>query len=157
MAYTCRSCGKVTVRLYPNSTCQGCYKYFHTGGTVNPLPKPGEIAHDYRGFVVCHICGRAYKRLGSHLRESHGITIAEYKEEFGLCNNAKTTESQYSRHMATLAISRGQVEQLMRSGFNTRVQKGDKRLRFGKKASLQECIDKRNRKKGKKHGDDTKS
>ena len=90
----CSKCGKHTDRSYAGM-CQSCYRYYHDGGTENPLPPLGKIAHDHRGYVVCHICGRAYKRLGSHIKESHNMSIAEYKAKFELCNNAKTTEANY--------------------------------------------------------------
>ena len=67
MSNFCSECGKpIADKIYPNNTCQACYNYFRKGGTVSPLPAKGTIAHDHRGFVVCHICGRAYQRLGSH-------------------------------------------------------------------------------------------
>lgn len=148
MTYTCKFCGKVQKRskVYPNELCQGCYKYFHDGGTINPLPSRGEIARDSRGFVVCHICGRAYKRLGSHIRESHGMTIAEYKEMFGLCSNSRTTEHEYSELMRRHAIENNMPEQLLAAGFNTRIKTGETRLRKGKQVRLQESLDKRKRK-----------
>lgn len=34
----CPKCGKITERSY-NGLCQGCYKYFKSGGKVYPLPK----------------------------------------------------------------------------------------------------------------------
>jgi hypothetical protein len=133
-------------RSYPNGLCQGCYKYFQSGGTVNPLPKTGEIAYDSRGFVVCHICGKAYKRLGSHIKESHGTTIAEYKERFGLCANSKTTEHTYSELMRQHALDNNMPMRLMIAGFNTRVKTGETFMRKGKKTRLQETLDKRRRK-----------
>ena len=39
--------------------------------------KPFEIKDDATGKVICHICGRAYTRLGSHVKESHDMTIEE--------------------------------------------------------------------------------
>jgi len=141
----CSKCGKTTARIYPDHTCQGCYNYFHQGGTENELPNKGEIVRDNRGYVVCHICGRAYKRLGSHVRESHGMTTAEYKQEFGLCNNAKTTEPEYSQHMRDLAYENGMPERLIRSGYATRIRKGERYKRLGKKSRLQECLDRSKR------------
>ena len=138
--YICSACGKETIRLYPGDTCQGCYNYFHKGGTVNPLPDRGELRRDARGYIICHICGRAYKRLGSHVRESHALTIAEYKDLFSLCHNAKTTERNYSRHMQSLAYTYQMPQRLIRAGQATRIKPGEKHMRLGKKSSLQECL-----------------
>lgn len=138
----CKECDQQAV---PNhkGMCQSCYNYFRKGGTNNPIPDKGIIAHDYRGYVVCHICGRAYKRLGSHVKETHKMTIAEYKAKFELCNNAKTTEENYSKHMHSLAYKYDMPQRLQITGIETRIKPGDKHLRMGKKSRLQECIDKR--------------
>jgi hypothetical protein len=142
----CTKCGKsINGKIYPEQTCQSCYNYYHKGGTDNPLPKLGTIELDYRGYVICHICGRAYKRLGSHIKESHGITIAEYKEKFELCNNARTTEQNYSQHMHDLAYKYDMPNRLQITGKATRIQKGQKHLRLGKKVRLQECFDRSKR------------
>lgn len=149
MSYICSFCGKIQnqSRVYPNGLCQGCYKYFHSGGTINPIPPLGVIAHDRRGNVICHICGRAYKRLGSHIKESHDMTISEYKEKFGLCANSKTTEFCYSKIMRQHAIDNDMPHQLVIAGRKTRIKPGETHLRKGKKVRLQECLDKRNRNK----------
>ena len=146
----CSKCGKpISDKIYPEETCQACYNYYHKGGTDNPIPPKGKITHDYRGYVVCHICGRAYKRLGSHIKESHNMSIAEYKEKFGLCNNARTTEASYSKFMHDLAYKYDMPKRLQIAGYATRVKKGQKNLRLGKKSRLQECLDKSERYKGK--------
>lgn len=151
MTHICSLCGKkINGKIYPDNTCQGCYKYVQNGGTFNMPPAAGEIAYDERGHVICHICGRAYKRLGSHIRESHGMTISEYKEEFGLCNNAKTTEQHYSEHMKELAYINGMPERLQKTGKNTRIKKGEKEKRKGKPVRLQECLDRSKRYKNKR-------
>lgn len=142
----CKSCGKDT--SHDNrfgGYCQSCYKYFRDGGTVNPVPPKGVVAKDHRGYVVCHICGKAYRRLGSHIKESHGMTIAEYKEKFGLCNNAKTTEINYSQHMHELAYKYEMPQRLKEAGKATRIKTGEKDKRLGKPVRLQECIDRSNR------------
>lgn len=143
----CSQCGKpLTTKIYPEVTCQSCYIYFHKGGTINPIPPKGVISHDYRGYVVCHICGRAYKRLGSHVKESHKMSIDEYKAKFELCACAKTTESVYSAHMHNLAYKYDMPKQLIEAGKATRVQKGDKTMRKGKQVRLQEILNKKARK-----------
>lgn len=150
VTYTCKFCGKTQERdrIFPNELCQGCYKYFQNGGQVHPVPPRGVIERDDRGYVICHICGRSYKRLGSHIRESHGMTTSEYKEMFGLCANSRTTEREYSEIMRQHAIENGMPERLMTAGFNTRVKAGETHLRKGKQIRLQEAIDKRRRNKG---------
>ena len=78
----CESCGKTIDGKNYGKFCQGCYVYFRNGGEVNPLPRIGRIERDARGYVVCHLCGKSYKRLGSHVRESHQMTVSEYKAMF---------------------------------------------------------------------------
>ena len=144
--YTCKHCGKLTKQLYclgnqiKPSACQGCYIYFKKGGTINPLPDAGCIAYDVHGKVICHLCGRAYTRLGSHIKESHFMTIAEYKESFGLCKRTKTTEQSYSHTMRDSALRNGMDDQLKRAGKNTRIAKGENSKRKGKKICLQNYL-----------------
>lgn len=144
----CRKCGKHMNRSY-GGMCQSCYKYFRSGGEIHPLPEAGKLEYDKNGKVICHICGRSFTRLGSHIKESHGMTIAEYKEEFGLCNHTKTTEKEYSQTMRESAYKNGIVEQLIENGKSTRIQKGQTDKRKNKTVRLQEILNKRNRGKGK--------
>ena len=142
----CGKCGRdADEKYFHNGMCQSCYEYFRKGGTENLLPEHGKIEHDCRGFVICHICGRAYKRLGSHIKESHEMSIAEYKEIFGLCNNARTTEKTYSEQMRILAYKYDMHERLKVLGENTRIKKGENDKRKGKKSRLQECLDRSER------------
>ena len=145
--YICKHCGKQTKQLYflgdqiKPSACQGCYNYFRKGGTVNPLPSAGCITYDVHGKVVCHICGRAYTRLGSHINESHNMTIAEYKESFGLCKRTKTTEKSYSDMMHDNALFNNMDLQLKETGEKTRIKKGENNKRKGKKICLQNYLE----------------
>ena len=143
----CRECGKyISRKIFPNCTCQGCYNYFRKGGIIHPIPECGRIEHDINGKVICHICGRAFTRLGSHIKESHSMSIKEYKEKFGLCANARTTESNYSKTMRKLAYDNNMDKQLLEVGKNTRIKRNDNTLRKGKEVRLQEILDKKNRK-----------
>lgn len=144
----CDKCGKhIPGKIYPGNTCQACYHYFLRGGIVHPLPAPGTVETDDRGFVICHICGRSYKRLGSHAKESHGLTIHEYKLAFGLCENARTTEAGYSDTMRELAYKYDMPEQLRTTGRGTRIKPGETDKRKGKQTRLQESLQKKARRK----------
>ena len=134
----CTCCDWEIVRVNSAGLCSACQLYFENGGTINPLPEPGTITYDYRGYVVCHICGKAYKRLGTHAKQFHNMTIKEYKERFGLCNNARTTEANYSRMMSNYAYQYNMPEQLRITGADTRIKPGDTHLRLGKQVRLQE-------------------
>lgn len=142
----CPQCGKPIPNRHYGGLCQGCYKYFKSGGKIHSIPAAGTIAYDDQGKIICHICGKSFVRLGSHIKESHGLTIAEYKERFGLCHGAKTTEKSYSDIMSLHARSNSMDKQLLEAGKATRIQKGDNRLRKGKEVRLQERIDKQKRK-----------
>lgn len=141
----CSYCGKEIIgRIYSGQRCQGCYVYMLKGGVIHSLPSKGEIKYDNKGYVICHICGKSYIRLGSHIKESHNMTIQQYKEEFGLCNCTKTTEKKYSSKMKDLALKNGMDKALIQTGKNTRISK-ENILRKGKKSRLQECIERSNR------------
>lgn len=88
----CPQCGKSIPNRHYGGLCQGCYKYFKNGGKIHDIPAAGTIAYDEQGKVICHICGKSFVRLGSHIKENHEMTIDEYKERFGLCKRTKTTE-----------------------------------------------------------------
>ena len=143
----CPQCGKIISSKRYGGLCQSCYKYFKNGGKIHDIPAAGTIGYDDQGKIICHICGKSFVRLGSHIKESHGLTIAEYKERFGLCNNAKTTEKSYSDTMRRYAKENGMDQQLLKSGKSTRIQKGDTHLRKGKKVRLQEIINSNLRKR----------
>jgi hypothetical protein len=70
------------------------------------------------------------------------MSIAEYKAEYELCNNARTTERNYSEHMHKLAYKYEMPKRLQIAGQSTRIKKGQKDMRLGKKVRLQECLDK---------------
>lgn len=142
----CRYCNKIISGRIIGDKCQTCYKYFRDGGTVNPVPAHGKIEYDVYGKVICHICGRAYTRLGTHAKESHDMTIYEYKEAFGLCRRARTTESTYSKMMSDKAYENDMDKRLSEAGKETRIKVGDNNNpRKGKQVRLQEILNKKAR------------
>lgn len=146
----CKKCGRYAENRF-KGYCENCYNYYRKGGTDNPLPPKGVIAYDTRNYPICHICGQAFKKLGQHTWNKHLITSKEYKQMFGLCNNSHLTEKQYAQKMSDYAYQNNMPKQLKTVGINTRIKPGEKRMRLGKKARLQECLAKQNRTKGAKN------
>lgn len=75
MAETCRYCGKPTVRKInrPKYWCDNrCWQADHWNKSQ------GNVG------IACKICGRKYRKVVSHVYNSHGMTKREYKEAFGL-------------------------------------------------------------------------
>lgn len=143
----CAKCGQPIEGKPYGRLCQGCYRYFKNGGTINPIPAPGEIKRDERGYVVCHICGRSFKRLGSHIRETHHMLMEAYKKKYGLCARSNTTEKSYHQAMRINALKNHMPERLILVGEKTRIKPGDNSMRKGKVVCLQEILEKRMRKK----------
>lgn len=56
------------------------------------------------GRVCCHLCGRWFRSLGSHVRR-HGLSAADYRQVMGLCRTRPLTSGEVSA-----AISRRQAE-----------------------------------------------
>ncbi|MBA2552459.1 MAG: MucR family transcriptional regulator, partial [Geodermatophilaceae bacterium] len=54
--------------------------------------------------VCCHLCGRWFRSLGSHVRR-HGLSAADYRQVMGLCRSRPLTAGDVSA-----AISRRQAE-----------------------------------------------
>lgn len=145
MAYTnCKKCGNHTENRF-RGYCENCYNYYRNGGTDNPIPPKGVVTRDKRGYIICHICGMAFKKLGQHAWNKHKLTAKDYKREFELCNNSHLTENTYAEKMSKLAYKYDMPERLKITGKNTRIKPGDRHMRLGKISRLQECLAKRQR------------
>lgn len=140
----CKLCGKEISKTY-KGICHSCYIYFKNGGKVYNLPQNGIVAFDDDGKCICHICGRSFVKLGNHIKESHNMTIDEYKEKFGLCRNARTTQQIYHETMRIHAFANNMDKKLISWGENTRIKKGETGKRKGKEIRLQEKIQFRNK------------
>lgn len=64
--------------------CDKCYQRAKNSPKVEKLPNYGEVAYNDSGLPICHICGRAYKKILAHVWQIHNMDATEYKKEFGL-------------------------------------------------------------------------
>lgn len=44
----------------------------------------GKIHYDEKGYPRCHICGKSFKKVLTHVWQKHGMNEKEYKKEFEL-------------------------------------------------------------------------
>lgn len=62
---------------------------------------PGQLTrHPDTGELCCHLCGRWFRFLGSHVR-AHGHTADSYREAIGLCRTRALSHSQLSAAIST--------------------------------------------------------
>lgn len=125
---TCLSCGSYE-KSYAGY-CQKCYTYFHTKGFKEFPSKYGKVCKvedvnsKQYGMIICHICGKAFTKLQSHIYYVHNLSKPEYCKQFGLDNKALLTESTYNKKMSDLAYKYNMDEQVKKVGEKTRFKKG---------------------------------
>lgn len=105
--------------------CQKCYDYLkkHPEG-LYPLPPKGEIHYANNGDPICHICGKAIRKLGNHIALAHKMPQHEYREMFGLYHNTKLANSDYQETMRKYNEQYSDIvvkDNLLKGGMNTRV------------------------------------
>lgn len=66
---------------------------------IYPIPPYGTMYVTDEGNVVCPICGKAYRKLGGHLAQTHNITTKEAYPKFGWYRNVKASNAEYRNHM----------------------------------------------------------
>lgn len=92
---TCEICGRSNKKTrysveYDSILCDSCLLMVKKHPVIYCPPK-GEIHYDKDGNILCHICGRGFKKLSEHLKFKHHISTSEYKEKFSLNRTAKLT------------------------------------------------------------------
>lgn len=107
--------------------CQNCSSYLrrHPEGRY-AIPPKGVIFQADNGDVVCHICGYAFRKLGSHIAYKHHLTQKEYRDMFDLYHNTKLSNGEYITKMSQLNNINQDVvvkKNLIEGGKNTRVSK----------------------------------
>ena len=128
--YYCKFCGKPSYLQYAGY-CQSCWRYFVLdGGKVYDLPKYSEISYvedvnsNQYGMVICHICGKAFRKLQQHIYYSHNMSKREYCAKYGIDNKSRLTCDEYHNKMKNYAYKYDMPEQLKSAGVDTRFKAG---------------------------------
>ena len=105
--------------------CNTCYSYLrkHPEGRYS-LPPKGVIYYAPNGDAICHICGEAQRKLGSHIAHRHHMSQNEYRDMFGLYHNTRLSNYEYIENMSQINNKyKDKVvkENLIKCGVNTRI------------------------------------
>lgn len=108
--------------------CQKCYMYLkrHPEGLYK-LPPKGVVAYATNGDTICHICGKAYSKLGNHIYQCHHLTQKQYRDKFGLYHNQRLSNKEYQQLM------RGYVDKYYKQVVKKNLIKGGKNTRTNNK------------------------
>ncbi|MFB7909820.1 MucR family transcriptional regulator [Kitasatospora sp. NPDC056076] len=80
-------------------------------------PDHGRLIRDEEAdLVLCHLCGRGYRSLGSHLR-AHGLTADEYRARFGLMRSRPLAARALSRARSSTQRTAFEASSRMRAHF----------------------------------------
>ena len=101
MSCVCDVCGRSNYKTkyrdkFEMTLCDSCllmckrYKFHY-------IPPLGEIHYDEEGNMICHVCGRSFKKLSEHIRAKHHMTNGEYKKKFELNRTAKLTGTNFTK------------------------------------------------------------
>lgn len=128
----CEECGKGSKTFYSSQfekiLCCNCLSMYKSH-PVNDIPENGQVAYDKEGRIICHICGRAFKKVLSHARQRHGIDSIEYKKMFGLdVTKGLASEETKEKLRRSVAENYDKVvkQNLINNGEKTRFKEGDR-------------------------------
>ena len=65
--------------------------------------------------IFCMICGKGMKTLSRHLKTSHDMTAAEYRQQFDIPRAQSLAAKSYSEKRRQMAIDRGLGEKLAKA------------------------------------------
>ena len=125
----CKFCGAIRNKL-SFGYCNKCYDYFIIKGYDTWYPSQyGEIAKVNKedspqyGMLICHICGKAFSKLQSHIYYGHNLSKEEYCKINGLDKSIRLTTDVYNKKMHDYAKQYNMDDQLRKAGENTRFKK----------------------------------
>ena len=119
----CQFCGGVNKTT--GKYCNTCYGYLrkHPEGRYS-LPPKGVVHYAPNGDVICHICGEAQRKLGSHIAYRHHMSQNEYRDMFELYHNTRLSNYEYINNMSKINNKHKDKvvkENLIKCGINTRI------------------------------------
>lgn len=126
----CALCGDIFGKRRHNNKkygkiCDKCYQREKANSKIYDKPQIGEITYNEKGYPICHICGKAYKKVLSHAYHTHGILAYDYKIEFGL-ETSKGVLSEESRNLILENNTGVNIDKMIEAGKDTRFKKGYK-------------------------------
>lgn len=98
--------------------------------TLPPKEHPhyGEVIKDNRGRLVCHICGKAFVKLGQHVSAKHQIFARDYKLMYGLNASTGLLTERLRKELRKSALNNPEkIEKLTKAGKKYRFRTGHKR------------------------------
>lgn len=120
----CKICnGALHSKKYGNICCS-CWTYFKSGGVIHRLPPVGTVVYDKEGNMICHICGKAYKKLGAHVINAHKISTKEYKKRFGLALDFGLCSEDLKKQLRSYITDDMVQKNLVQGGAETRFKPG---------------------------------
>ena len=87
-------------------------------------PPKGVIHYAPNGDAICHICGEAQRKLGSHIARRHHMSQNEYRDMFELYHNTKLSNYEYIKNMSRINNKYRDIvvkENLIKRGEKTRI------------------------------------
>lgn len=90
-------------------------------------PNYGKVIKLPNGLLVCHICGKAFRKLGAHVVQKHNITSYQYKVMFGLETSHGLISEEHKQHLSDCVRRNFDLcvmQNLVQNGINTRFVKG---------------------------------
>ena len=119
----CQFCGGVNKTT--GKYCNTCYGYLrkHPEGRY-PLPPKGMVHYAPNGDTICHICGEAQRKLGSHIAHRHHMSQNEYRDMFELYHNTRLSNYEYIKNMSQINNKYRDIvvkENLIKRGEKTRI------------------------------------
>lgn len=90
-------------------------------------PNYGTVIKTPDGRLVCHICGREFTKLGSHIVQKHGMTSRKYKQMFGLEVGKGLITTEHKQHLRDCVMrnyDKVVAENLIEYGDSTRFTPG---------------------------------
>lgn len=101
-----------TARVTPSHE----HLWFLADGTGLHAPYAQIVTEEQTGRLCCHLCGRWFRALGSHVRV-HGHTADTYRETMGLCSTAALTCGDVSTALAARGAQRYAEDVELRTMF----------------------------------------
>ena len=128
----CEECGTSyrvrKTKSFGKILCNNCHNMYKKH-PVHLIPPMGEILYDDDGRPICHVCGRAFDKLGQHVYNRHDMTADEYKEKFGLDRRVGLTSDKTKKKLQEAVKDNYSVvveKNLLNNGVKTRFEKNNK-------------------------------